>query len=263
MPLNVFKNRSFTAANILTLLLYAALGGMLFFVPLNLVQVQGYSATAAGFAMLPFLVLIATISRWSGGLVAKIGAKTPLTVGPLLVAGCLLLFTLPEIEGPGFTTYMKTFFPAVAVMGLGMAITIAPLVTVVMSTVDQRLSGLASGINNAISRAAMLLAISLMGVVSLFFFNAALDDQLVDRDVPQSIVDQLEPERVKLAGADLPADFSEANAIVIQRAIDESFVDSFRRMMYLLALLALGSALVALAFIQKHPTHGEQYKAEA
>jgi len=263
VPLNVFKNRSFTAANILTLLLYAALGGMIFFVPLNLVHVQGYSATAAGFAMLPFLVLIATISRWSGGLVAKIGAKIPLTIGPLIVAGGLLLFTLPEIEGPGFTTYLKTFFPAVAVMGLGMAITIAPLVTVVMSTVDQRLSGLASGINNAISRAAMLLAVAVMGVVSLFFFNGALDDQLVDRGVPQAIVDQLEGERVKLAGAEIPADLSEANAVVIQRAIDESFVDSFRRMMYLLAVLALGSALVALAFIQTHPAHGEQYKAEA
>ena len=259
MPLNVFKNRSFTAANILTLLLYAALGGMICFVPLNLVQVQDYSATAAGFAMLPFLVLIATISRWSGGLVAKI----PLTIGPLIVAGGLLLFTLPEIERPGFTTYLKTFFPAVAVMGLGMAITIAPLVTVIMSTVDQRLSGLASGINNAISRAAMLLAVVVMGVVSLFFFNGALDDQLVDRAVPQAIVDQLEGERVKLAGAEIPADLSEANAVVIQRATDESFVDSFRRMMYLLAVLALGSALVAPAFIQTHPAHGEQYKAEA
>ncbi len=261
MPLGVFKNRSFAGANLLTLFLYAALGGFIFFVPLNLVQVQGYTGTAAGLAMLPFMALIATISRWSGGLVAKIGAKIPLTVGPSLVGIGLLLFARPGIEGPGFSTYMTQYFPAVFLTGLGMAITVAPLVTVVMSTVDQRLSGLASGINNAMSRTAMLLAVAVFGVVALGLFNGALDRNLTASAASTDVVQYLDGERTKLAGAELPPGLSEEAAVAAQLAIDEAFIDAFRGVIYAVALLAFLSAFVALVAIDTHPKHGAQYES--
>jgi EmrB/QacA subfamily drug resistance transporter len=261
MPLGVFKNRSFAGANLLTLFLYAALGGFIFFVPLNLVQVQGYTGTAVGLAMLPFMALIATISRWSGGLVAKIGAKIPLTVGPSLVGIGLLLFARPGIEGPGFSTYMTQYFPAVFLTGLGMAITVAPLVTVVMSTVDQRLSGLASGINNAMSRTAMLLAVAVFGVVALGLFNGALDRNLTASAASTDVVQYLDGERTKLAGAELPPGLSEEAAVAAQLAIDEAFIDAFRGVIYAVALLAFLSAFVALVAIDTHPKHGAQYES--
>ena len=259
MPLGVFKSRSFSGANGLSLLLYAALGGFIFFVPLNLVMVQGYTATAAGLAMLPFMVLIAGISRFSGGLVTKIGAKIPLTVGPGLVGVGLLLFARPGIEGPGFSTYMTEFFPAVFLIGLGMAITVAPLVTVVMSTVEQRLSGLASGINNAVTRTAMLLAVAVFGVVALGMFSGALEDNLVEAGASARVVEFLEDEETKLAGAELPSGLSAAEAASAQLAIDEAFISAFRGVFLFVAGLAFLGALVGLAVIETRPQHGKQY----
>jgi ABC-type molybdate transport system permease subunit len=103
-------------------------------IPLNLVLVQGYSATAAGGAMLPFILIVAVVSRWAGGLVVKTGPRVPLVVGPIVTGVALLLLTRPGIGG----SYWTTYFPAIVVFGLGMGVTVAPLVTVVMETVEQR-----------------------------------------------------------------------------------------------------------------------------
>jgi EmrB/QacA subfamily drug resistance transporter len=251
LPLALFRSRTFTGANLLTFLLYGGLGGTLFFLPLNLIQVQHYSATAAGAAFLPFILIIFLLSRWAGGLVESYGPKIPLVVGPLIAALGFALFMLPSVGG----RYWTTFFPAIVVLGLGMAISVAPLTTTVMNSITENRVGIASGVNNAVSRAAGLLAIAVLGIVMLHVFSLALDRRLAERNLPASVSQSLQVERVKLAAITLPGDLGSATQQLMGRAIDESFVSGFRVVMAIGAALAVASAATALALIGTPPRH--------
>ena len=247
MPLTLFGSRTFSGANIVTLLLYSALGGALFFLPFNLIQVQGYSATQAGGAFLPLILVIFLLSRWAGGLVPRYGARVPLIVGPLLAAIGYLLLAAPGIGG----SYWATFFPAVLVLGLGMAISVAPLTTAVMSSVEVKHAGIASGVNNAASRAAGLLAVAVFGVVILAAFGRALDARVAGLDLPGEVGQALDAQRVRLAAAAVPEGLSAEVRAAIEQAIAESFVAGFRLVMIVAAALAALSALAAAVFIQE------------
>lgn len=246
LPLTLFRSSSFSGANLLTLFLYTALSGTLFFFPLNLIQVQGYSATQAGAATLPFILIMFSLSRWSGGLVKRYGAKLPLVVGPVIAALGFLLFTLPETGG----SYWKTFFPAVVVLGLGMAVSVAPLTTTVMTSVAQSRAGIASGINNAVSRTAGLLAIALLGIVMLHTFNSRLDERLSNLNVTPDARRFVDGQRNKLAGAEIPDNLNPETKAELKRAINESFVHGFRVVMMIAASLALLSALASWLMIE-------------
>jgi len=248
VPLALFRSRPFTFANLLTLFLYASLSVVMFLAPMNFIQVQHYSATAAGAALLPFPVIMFTLSRWSGGLVARVGSRLPLTVGPAIAALGLALYARPGIGG----TYWTTFFPAVIVLGFGMAITVAPLTTTVMSAVDSRHSGVASGVNNAVARVAGLLAIAICGVMLTRTFDSRVAPRLDRLQLSTPVRGAVDQELRKMAGADvaqvpsLPAATRES----VRTIIDEGFVFAFRWVM----IGAAGVALAAACFGTATPT---------
>jgi EmrB/QacA subfamily drug resistance transporter len=244
LPLKLFKSTDFSGANLLTLFLYTALSGALFFLPLNLIQVQGYTATAAGAALLPFIVIMFLLSRWSGGLIKHYGAKLPLVIGPIIAATGFALFMLPGAGTVGVEarSYWVTFFPAVVVLGLGMAVSVAPLTTTVMNSVSQNRAGVASGINNAVSRTAGLLAVAVLGIVILHTFNSELDRRLESMGVTAEVKQALNQQRTRLAAAEVPATVEPALGMMLKQAIHESFVSGFRRVVMVCGALALLSA---------------------
>jgi EmrB/QacA subfamily drug resistance transporter len=246
LPLALFRSRTFTGANFLTLFLYSALGGTLFFVPLNLIQVQHYRATAAGAALLPFILIMFLLSRWSGGLVHRHGAKLPLVIGPMIAAAGFMLFTAAGIG----RSYWSSFFPAIVVLGIGMAISVAPLTTTVMNSVAVSRAGIASGINNAVSRTAGVLAIAVLGIVMSQRFDAALEARLADLHLAPEIQRTMIAQRTKLAGAEIPREVAAKTREQLRDAVDRSFVTGFQRVMLIGAGLALLSAITALLMIQ-------------
>ena len=245
LPLRLFRSRDFAGANLLTLLLYAALGGSLFFLPLNLIQVQGYSTAAAGAALLPFVLLMFILSRWAGGLVERHGAKLPLVVGPVIAACGFALFAVPGVGG----SYWTTFFPAAMVLGFGMTLTVAPLTTTVMQAVPTDAVGIASGVNNAIASVAGLLAIASLGMVMSHTFNVEVHRRLAAADLPPAVAEAVESQRAKLAAIDPGSIASPEMRASAQAAVAAAFVSGFRRVMLIAALLALASAASAWLMI--------------
>ena len=174
MPLDLFQSRTFAAANLYTLFLYAALGGSLYFLPYLLVNVQHYSPTAAGASMLPFVLTMFFASRWSGGLTARIGARIPLVIGALIAGLGFAAFALRGLGG----SYWTTYFPAALLLGIGGALFVAPLTTAVFDAAPAEKSGVASGVNNAVARTAGLIAVAALGIVLAGVFNAGFDRRI-------------------------------------------------------------------------------------
>jgi EmrB/QacA subfamily drug resistance transporter len=237
LPFQLFRSRTFTLANILTLLLYGALGVVLFLLPLDLIQVQHYTATEAGAALVPLAIIMFTLSRWAGGLINRVGPRIPLTIGPAIAAVGIALFARSGTGG----SYWTTVFPAVCLLGFGMTITVAPLTTAVMGAVETQHSGVASGINNTVSRVAGLLTIAIFGVFLARAFESDVRPRLDHLALPAATRAEIGAQLPKMAGAELKAipldDQQRAGA---QRAIDEAFVSGFR-------MVILGSAVLALA----------------
>jgi EmrB/QacA subfamily drug resistance transporter len=247
LPLALFRSMDFSGANLLTFLLYAALSCLLYFLPQNLIQVQGFSATAAGAALLPSMIIMFSLSRWAGGLVARYGSRLPLIVGPIIAAGGLALFIRPGAHA----NYWTMFFPAVVVLGFGFAISVAPLTTTVMNAVDERWAGIASGVNNAVSRTAGLISIAVFGIVMLQTFAHRFEQSLRNIPLPPGASGALAAQRYNLAGVTIPAELDPALRAAVRQAIDASFISGFRELMLVCAILAVLSAIAAAAMIRR------------
>ena len=241
LPLRLFRSRTFVGVNVVTLLIYACLSGLLFFLPMTLIQIRGYGATQAGAATLPFVLLLFALSRWSGGLRDRVGARIPLTLGSVVVAAAFALFAATRTGGG----YLLGVAPAVVVLGLGMALVVAPLTTTVMASVHDAFAGTASGVNNAVSRLAGLLAIAVFGVVMVGVFTARLEAGLATTELAPEQRQAVLRDRTDLAALEPPASLSAERRDAVRARVDASFLDGFRIVMASMAALALVAAGVA------------------
>jgi EmrB/QacA subfamily drug resistance transporter len=261
VPLSLFRSRNFTGANAFTLLLYFALVGTMFFLPFNLIWVQDYSATAAGAAIVPAILVLSLLSRYTGGLTDRYGARLPLVVGPAISGIGFALFALPGVESG---SYWTSFFPAAVVLGIGLSILVPAVTTVALNSVDVRHEGLASAINNAFSQTAGLLAVAVLGVIMFVSFGSSLDDRLAALDLPPEAQQQLEDGKVELGAAQAPEGLDAAQSTNVDRAIDEAFVSGYRVVMLVAVAMALASAFSAALLLEGKKPQGsaEQTIAE-
>jgi EmrB/QacA subfamily drug resistance transporter len=238
MPLGLFRSATFSGVNLLTLLLYAGLGGAFFFLPYLLIQVHGYSATLAGAVFLPFTIIMAALSRWAGGLLDRFGPRAPLVIGPPIAALGFLLLAWPGTAG----SYAVTFLLPMIVLGLGMAVTVAPLTTAVINAVPARQAGTAAGINNAVAAVANLLAVAILGAVALGVYNRALDHRLAAGAMPPAATQAIADARGKFVSEPSATAQGEDDRRLAEAVIKQSLADSIRIVMLLAAALALAGA---------------------
>jgi len=238
LPLALFRSRAFSAVNLLTLLLYSALGGALFFVPFALIQVHGYPATMAGAAFLPFTIIMAGLSRWAGGLLDRFGARLPLIVGPAIAAVGFGLMALTVPRGPYFV-----FLLPIVVLGFGMVISVAPLTTTVMNSVPVHQAGVASGINNAVASVANLLAVAILGAVALAVLDHALGRQLT-ADLSSGVKQALEHARGSFVVEPSLTGIQAADRKIAEEIIKDALAQSMQVAMLIAAALALAGAAV-------------------
>jgi MFS family permease len=191
-------------------------------------------------------------------LVDRFGARLPLTIGPLIAAAGFALFAVPGLNG----NYWTSFFPAVLVLGLGMAVSVAPLTTTVMSSVGEEQAGVGSGINNAVSRTAGLLAIAVFGVMMLYGFSPSLGSRLSEIQMDEQLRHSIYEQRVKLAALEVPPNTDSATLEKIKVAIAESFVSGFRKIMFASAALAVASGASSWFFIRRSRLAGSKQQRD-
>lgn len=258
MPLSLFRSLPFSGANAMTLALYFALAGALYFVPFNLIQVQGYSALAAGAAFLPMTLLLGFGSAFAGDQLQRYPARHLLTAGSLLAGAGFALLTLPGTE----SRFVADWLPGILAIGFGMTLCVAPLTTVVMAAVESERSGVASGINNTAARFAGVLAIALLSGIAIQLFSAELSNRLADIPVAEVLKQELLADSRKLAELDPPEGLPSAETI--RSVIDESYVATFRNLMFVCAgFAALAAALAWFTLGRIELDDGNSIKADA
>jgi EmrB/QacA subfamily drug resistance transporter len=251
--LEMFRSRSFSGANLVTMFLYFSLAGVFFLLPFNLIQIQGYSATAAGAAFIPFPLLVGGLSRWSGGMIVRFGARPMLVAGPLITS---IGFLLLGIYGTG-SSYWICFFPGISLMGLGVAISFAPLNTTVMSSVDRKDAGTASGVNKAVARLSGMLSVALLGALAISLFGHELLQMMQQNNIPEGIQQKMMSQKADLATVSIPESATPAIKTILEQNIQKSFLSSFQMVMYTSAGLILMGAVSAASLVTYKPESKE------
>jgi MFS family permease len=246
LPLYLFRSRNFAVGNISTLTMYAGLGAALFFVGLFLQQVAGYSALEAGAAFLPLTAMMFTLSRRWGKLADRFGPRWFMGVGPLIAGAGLAL--MGQLDSSA--DYWTELLPALIVFGLGLSMTVAPLTSTVLSAVDEKHSGVASGVNNAIARVAGLLAIAVLGAVVASRFGSVVDEKVAGRPLSppaQAAVTEAKARSLSTAPADHVPPPQQA---VVRAALEDASESAFQLGLWLGAGLVVVGGVVSLTGIQ-------------
>ncbi|HXB07362.1 MAG TPA: MFS transporter [Puia sp.] len=248
MPLFLFANRTFSGVNALTFFLYAGLGAGMLFLSLDLVQAQGYSQLESGMTFLPFTVLMIAIARWAGTLADKRGARLFLVMGPAVAGLGLLLLSFVGVTG-GPREYWTTFLPGIVVLGLGMSFTVAPLTTTVMTSVGDDHSGVASGINNAMTRIAGVFANAIFGALAVLVFTSELRGRLGGSGAAAQWGQAVLAQAGNLGNARVPAGVEDVAEV--QRIYRESFIMVYQDTLRIAAGLAFLGAVMGLVFVRR------------
>jgi EmrB/QacA subfamily drug resistance transporter len=241
LPLSLFRERNFGVGNLTTLAMYAGLGGMMFLLGIYVQQVAGYSATAAGAAFLPVTAMMFTLSRRFGGLADRFGPRLFMCIGPLIAGAGMLLFMGVSAEAD----YLTELLPALVVFGLGLALTVAPLTAAVLSAVDDSRSGVASGINNAVSRVAGLLAIAVLGTAVSAQFDSSVNDKLAGRPLSPPAQAAVRSAKERPLAVAEPRDVPAPERREIAAATRDASVDAFRFGMGICALITITGGIAA------------------
>ncbi len=247
LPLELFRSNHFSVGNLITALIYGALGSFLFFYPLNLIQVQGYSPAEAGLTMIPFAILIALMSWLSGKWIDSIGPRTFLILGQMLLAIGYFLFAMPELTS-GPSDYFSSYFLPIVILGLGMGISVVAVTTTVMNAASGERSGTASGVNNTVARGAQVLAVAIMGSVALAVFQENAVEFMENEGL--NIIG-MEDELKKMAEASPPASMNAEEKNIFQRAVSFSFISVFRIAALTASIMTACATLLTYAFIKR------------
>lgn len=249
MPLELFKNKTFSGANLLSFFLYAGLGAGILFLNLDMVQAQGYSQFKAGLTFLPFTILMITIARFAGSLADKHGPRLLLITGPAVAGvGLLLLSFIKQTNGA--SSYFTTFFPGILIFGLGMSFTVAPLTTAVMGALPDHYSGIASGINNATTRIAGVFANAILGALAILFFSGFLSERINNMQLNETEKNSVMQQVKNLGNAKPPAIKNGNDKAIITKAYKEGFIKAYNKIMMICAALAFAGALMSFLFIK-------------
>ena len=249
VPLALFRSRSFTGTNVMTLILYFALSGVFFLVPFDLVGAQGYSGTATGAAYLPFALSMAVLSRTTGTLSDRIGTRLALAAGSLVTAAGFALFARAGIGG----SYWTTFFPPMLTVGIGMAVVVPPLTNAVMASVSASQAGVASGVNNTVARIAGLFAVAIVGLLALRFFAGALAHHMALAQVRPDLAAATLRDLDSLIDVRIPAAATVTEAAALRDLTRRAFVDAFAWIALGAAALSLASGAIAATLIERVP----------
>jgi EmrB/QacA subfamily drug resistance transporter len=250
LPLGLFRSRLLASASVLTLAFYTALNGLLFFLPLTLIQVQGYAPLDAGLAQLPIMLMLIALSPWAGAMVDRHGPRGPLTLGPAIAGAGLVLIAWPGVgHGPG--EFWTTYFPGLLLLGAGLGFTAAPLSAAVINAVPHARFGAASGVNSTLARLAATLAMATLGPLFIATFQYSTEHRIARLNTPANVLTQIKSESRRLLDAPLPGGMTSE----LSRRLDSerrlAFIDAFRVMALIGAGLTWLGAGVSALMIQK------------
>ncbi len=249
MPLSLFQNKTFAGLNLFSFFLYAGLGAIMLFLSLNMIQVQGYSQLEAGLTFLPFSFIMVALARKMGSLTDRYGARPFLIIGPVLTgAGMFWMAQMGLTSGP--EAYWTTFFPPLIVFALGMAITVVPLTSAVMTCLDESKSGIASGINNSVTRISGTFINAIMGALAVIIFTTYADNQLANLPIDETSRSELLIEAENLGEARAPKRYTAALRMQVDSIFQWGFIETYRYVGIISATLAFLSAGIAFFMIE-------------
>jgi EmrB/QacA subfamily drug resistance transporter len=245
MPLSLFRIPRFLAANLLTLLVYGALGGSLYVIPFYLIQVRHYLPAAAGAVFMPLIVLMFLFSARVGALVPRFGERFLLSLGAALAGAGFAAFAWLDT----LHAYFLSVLPPVVILGCGMTLCVAPLTSAVMSSVEENQTGIASAVNNALSRLAGLVAVSLLALLLAHGFVASLTAQLAHSGLPAEVQAQFLNNRARLHDIPIPAGLPPGQRVQAAALLDAAFLAGFRLVMMACAISSWSGALAVLLLL--------------